>query len=106
MQKKFKLRDVLLVSETDNSGSCPNLLDMERKTNLSKPIKKPVIAKYNPPQRTYKKFYSTGVIETAAHIPIVISTIETEDITSIDFEKGMSNKKCRKYRSASLDRVS
>lgn len=108
METKLKLREVLLgggeATSTSNTFSCPDLLEGKPKppSNYNTPASGNIKPKSMPKK---KKYNSTSVFETAALIPIVISTVEAEDISSLEYKSGMLGRN-RKYRSASLDRVS
>lgn len=106
MLRSFRLRKVLLDDAAElnqtltGAASCPNLLDC---IDEGKPVKKGKNKKSPRPKR-YKKRNTTSVIDTTT-MTVAISSVEAEDIGSLEFQSDMLSRGSRQ-RSQSLDRVS
>lgn len=105
MLRSLRLRKVLvddppeLNQSLTSAASCPNLLDC---LDEGKPVRKEKNKKSSP--KRYKKRNTTSVIDTTK-VNVAISSVEAEDIRSLEFQSGMLSRGSRQ-RSQSLDRVS
>ena len=104
MLRSFRLRKVLVDDPTElnqsltSAASCPNLLDC---IDEGKPVRK---EKNKKSPKRYKKRNTTSIIDTT-RVNVAISSVEAEDISSLEFQSGMLSRGSRQ-RSQSLDRVS
>ena len=105
MLRSFRLRKVLLDDATElnqaltSAASCPNLLDC---IDGEKPVGKGKNKKSRP--KRFKKRNTTSIIDTT-RMTVAISSVEAEDIGSLEFQSEMLSRGSRQ-RSQSLDRVS